>query len=367
MTVRFRKRKISDEPYEACSVFDVNQDGRLDIVSGAYWYEGPDFNVRHKIADIASYAHYRDDFSDYPMDVDGDGRMDLITGSWWSESLRWRRNPGDSGKAWDTFEIMPSANIETIRFFDIDGCGVPEIFPNTPGAPQAFYKLIRDERGKGTGQFGKTVIGERDSGHGLGFADITGNGRTDIVLADGWLEQPDDPFSGPWTFHPEFSLGSASVPILGHDVNGDGLCDLIVGQAHDYGLHWYEQVREADGSRSWIRREIDASVSQYHDLALADLDGDGELELVAGKRYLAHDFDPGADDPLGLYYFKIGGGRFEKHVIDYGPPGEASGNGIFMWIQDITGNGYPDIVAPGTEGLYLFENLGSEEEDACAN
>ncbi|THF76708.1 FG-GAP repeat domain-containing protein [Cohnella fermenti] len=363
MTLHFKKRRLSDETFEACSVFDVNGDGILDIVSGAYWYEGPDFVTRHKICDIASHAHYRDDFSDYPLDVDGDGRMDIVTGSWWSEALKWRKNPGDGGGEWETFVIAPTSNIETIRYFDIDGCGVPEIFPNTPGEPQAFYKLIRDEHGRGTGQFRHTVIGDRPSGHGMGFADITGNGKMDIVLCDGWLEQPDDPFSGPWKFHPEFSLGSASVPILGHDVNGDGLCDLIVGQAHDYGLHWYEQVLDKDGARSWIRHEIDPTASQYHDLALVDLDLDGELELVTGKRYLAHDNDPGFDDPLGLYYFKINGGRFEKHVIDYGPAGEASGNGIYMWIEDITGNGYPDIVAPGTEGLYLFENLGPGESE----
>ncbi len=361
MAIAFSKRKLSDAPYEACSVFDVNNDGVLDIVSGAYWYEGPDFVKRHKICELASHGHYRDDFSDFPMDVDGDGRMDIVTGSWWGGALKWRKNPGDSAAEWETFEIDPTSNIETIRYCDIDGCGIPEIFPNTPGAPQAFYKLVCDEDGKGTGKFRKTVIFDQPSGHGLGFADITGNGRLDVVLSGGWLEQPEDPFAGSWTFHPEFSLGSASVPIIGYDVTGNGLCDLIVGQAHDYGLHWYEQIIGEDGARSWVRHEIDATASQYHDLMLVDLDLDGELELVTGKRYLAHDDDPGFDDPLGLYYFKIDGGRFEKHVIDYGPAGEASGNGIFMWIQDVTGNGYPDIVAPGTEGLYLFENLGPQE------
>ncbi|WP_254639038.1 VCBS repeat-containing protein [Cohnella sp. GbtcB17] len=361
MPIQFNKRKLSDETFEACSVFDVDGDGTLDIVSGGYWYEGPDFVKKHKICELATFAHYRDDFSDFPMDVDGDGRIDIVTGSWWGGALKWRRNPGIAGAEWETIEIDPSTPIETIRYFDIDGCGVPEIFPNTPGSPQTFYKLIVDENGKGTGKFSKTVISEGPSGHGMGFADITGNGRTDIVLSNGWLEQPEDPFAGPWTFHPEFSLGSASVPVLGYDVNGDGLCDLIVGQAHDYGLHWYEQRREVDGSRSWIRHDIDTTASQYHDLMLVDLDLDGELELVTGKRYLAHDNDPGFDDPLFLYYFKINGGAFEKHVIDYGPAGEGSGNGIYMWIQDVTGNGYPDIVAPGTEGLYLFENLGPKE------
>ncbi|NBD24560.1 FG-GAP repeat domain-containing protein [Paenibacillus glycinis] len=360
--LQFKKRLLSDEKYEACAVFDVNGDGVPDIVSGAYWYEGPDYAKKHFISDVLAISEYHDDFSDYPMDVDGDGRPDIVTGGWWGETLRWRRNPGDSDAAWETYDIDRCGSIETIRYLDIDGCGVPEIFPNTPGEPQAFYKLVRDAEGRGTGEFRKFVIGEGPSGHGMGFADVNGDGRMDVILPGGWLEHPADPFAGTWTFHPEFSLGSASVPILGHDVNGDGLIDLIVGQAHDYGLHWLEQGRAADGSRTWTKHEIDMSGSQFHDLWLVDLDLDGEPELITGKRYRAHnDGDPGAFDDIGLYYYKIGGGAFEKHVIDYGPAGEASGAGIYFWVQDLNGSGYPDIVAPGKDGLYLFENLGASE------
>jgi hypothetical protein len=349
--LQFQKRLLADEKYEACAVFDVNGDGVPDIVSGAYWYEGPDFVDRHLICEIDAINGYHDDFSDYPLDVDGDGRLDIITGAWWGKTLRWRRNPGNTTEEWHTFDIDVCGSIETIRFFDIDGCGVPEIFPNTPGAPQAFYKLLRDEEGKGTGAFRKTVISEGVSKHGMGFVDMNGDGRVDIVLQHGWLEQPEDPFQTPWTFHQELSLGSASVPILGYDVNGDGLIDLIVGQAHDYGLHWYEQGKCPDGSRTWTKHEIDGSGSQFHDLWLVDLDRDGVPELVTGKRYRAHnDDDPGAHDPIGLYYYKIQSGQFQKHVIDFGPAGTASGAGIYFWVQDLTGNGYPDIVAQGKDG-----------------
>jgi hypothetical protein len=290
LSIVFRKRKISDEPYEACSAFDVDNDGIVDIVSGAYWYEGPDFNVKHKICEVASIGEYHDDFCDYPMDIDGDGHTDIVTVSFWSPAVRWRRNPGRPGVLWETFDIGPSSDNETLRFYDIDGCGVPEIFSNAIREPQKLFKLIVDANGKGTGTFAQYVIGEEEAGHGLGFADVNGDGRMDVVLANGWLEQPEDPFGG-----------------------------------------------------------------------LVDLDGDGKLELVTGKRYRAHnDGDPGAFDPVGLYYYKIEGGRFEKHVIDFGPADEGhSGAGIFFWIQDLTGNGFPDIVAPGKDGLYLFENLGT--------
>lgn len=363
MDIKFKKRLIDQVPYEACSVFDVNRDGYLDIVSGEYWYEGPKFMEKHKICNVLPIDEYYDDFSDYPIDVDGDGYLDIVTGAWWGETLRWRRNPGPRGGEWDVIDIDHCGSIETIRFFDIDGCGMPEVFPNTPGAPQVFYKLVCDENGKGLGHFTKHIIGSSMSGHGLGFGDINGDGRTDIILAGGWLEQPKDPYQTPWEFHSEFILGSASVPILTYDVTGNGQMDLIVGQAHNYGLDWWEQRRLPNGERAWVKHEIDATCSQYHDLWLADLDQDGDVELVTGKRYRAHNGrDPGAQDPLGVYYFKIKRGQFEKHIIDYGPAGIASGCGIYFWIEDITGNGYPDIVAPGKDGLFLFENLGAGSE-----
>ena len=356
--LKFKKRLIDNVSYEAACVFDVNNDGFLDIVCGEYWYEGPDFKRKHKICDVQPEGEYFDDFSDYGMDVNGDGYIDIITGGWWGQTLRWRENPGGYGE-WKVHDIDRCGSIETIRFFDIDGCGIPEVFPNTPGEPQAFYKLVVDQQGKGTGSFVKYVIGDEPSGHGMGFVDINGDGRADIVLSGGWLEQPENPYEGPWKFHREFNLGTASIPILGYDVTGNGLNDLIVGNAHGYGLAWWEHKIGEDGKRIWEKHEIDNTVAQYHDMKLVDIDGDGELELVTGKRYRAHcGNDPGDNDPVGIYYFKINKGEFIKHVIDYGEAGEASGVGIYFWVTDINGDGRLDIVAPGKEGLYLFENLG---------
>ena len=121
----------------------------------------------------------------------------------------------------------------------------------------------------------------------MGFGDITGNGRADIILHNGWLEAPQEGLDGKWIFHEDFEFGMASIPIIVTDINGSGLNDLIVGQAHDYGLDWYEQVMER-GKRKWIKHPIDPFNSQYHDMWWCDIDGDGQCELVTGKRYRAH-------------------------------------------------------------------------------
>lgn len=359
MPLKFRKELVADERYESAGVFDVNNDGIPDIVSGAWWYEGPEFK-KHPIGDIRAVGEYFDDFSTIPMDVNGDGYLDFVTGGWWGNTLRWRENPRDPGaQEWPEHIIAETGNIETARAWDVDGDGQLEIVPNTPGGPLVVYKLITDSQGRGAGQFLAHVIWAQRQGHGLGLGDIAGNGRGDFVLSKGWLEAPADPYRGVWQFHPDFDLGSASVPILVVDVNRDGLNDLIVGGAHGYGLDWWEQRRDAHGQRVWVRHPIDPYNSQYHDLQWADIDGDGEAELITGKRYRAHnDNDPGAHDYVGLYYFKWNGESFSKQVIDYGPPRVGKGCGILFALADLRGTGRLDIVAPGKDGLYVFYNEG---------
>jgi len=363
--VKFQKILIADEPYESAGVFDVNNDGIPDIVSGAYWYPGPKFDRKCKIGDIKQIGEYFDDFSTIAMDVNGNGHLDFITGGWWGETLRWRENPkGDPTKQWPEHVIANCGCIESTRAWDIDGDGVLEILPNTPRHSQKVYKLVTDPKGKGTGKFTEHVIYDREggTGHGLGCGDITGNGRPDLILADGWLESPEEPLGGePWKYHQGFDLGIASVPVLVLDVNGDGLNDLIVGQAHGYGLDWWEQ-RMSNGKRTWIKHPIDPYCSQHHDLIWADIDGDGECELITGKRYRAHNgHDPGGYDNVGIYYFKWTGESFVKQVVDFGPARTGTGCGIHFAVADLDGNGRLDVVAPGKDGLYLFRNLGVAE------
>lgn len=355
--LQFEKSRIGTATFEAASVFDVNKDGVKDLFSGGFWYPGPDFKTAHKVADIRYEDTYYDDFSNIPVDVNGDGLLDIVTGGWWGLTFQWRENPGGTGE-WTTHDVAEVGNIERTCACDFDNDGHEDYIPVVN--PVQIFKLVRDEAGKGTGTFKQYTLNGGNGGHGFGCGDVNGDGRNDILLAGGWLEAPEDPHNmDAWQWHAEFDLASASLPILVYDVNQDGQNDLIYGAAHDYGLWWMEQGRDESGGRTWTRHDIETDRSQFHDLQLVDLDNDGVLELITGKRYHGHNgHDPGAEEPLGLYYYEIDKGVFTRHTIDYGPADKASGAGIYFWVEDIDGNGWQDILAPGKEGLHLFLNQG---------
>ncbi|MBI2433132.1 MAG: VCBS repeat-containing protein [Candidatus Hydrogenedentes bacterium] len=358
-SLSWERHKIGTTTYEACSIFDVNNDGNLDLVSGGVWYAGPAFEAPIKICDIEYVSEYYDDFSDYPLDVNGDGYLDIVTGGWFGKTLRWRENPKGGGGLWTTHDIGEVGNIERGCFWDMNGDGVVEAVPNLPGNPFVIFELERDAAGKGTGQFKRYDISPVKQGHGLGYGDVDGDGRGDLVSAQGWLQCPADPFGAEWEWHQEFDFAAASVPIQIYDMNQDGKNDLIVGQGHDYGLSWCEQGSLADGKRTWTKHVIETNLSQFHETHLADLDKDGTLDLVTGKRWRAHnDGDPGAHDPVGLYYYSLATPEPKRVTIDFGVAGQCSGTGIYLWTADVDKNGWLDILAPGKEGLFLFLNKG---------
>lgn len=351
--------------YPACAVFDVNQDGQVDIVSGGYWYAGPKWE-KHFLRDVEVIRGRFDDYSNLTLDVNGDGWLDIISVNYRSQSVFWVEHPGEKIKSapdtpWTKHVIDTPGPMETGRLHDIDGDGQLDILPNGIGFA-CWYELVRDVAGSGESapRFVKHDLPKEVAGHGIGFGDINGDGRGDIVGPRGWLEAPEDRRGGRWTWHAEWEMTrDASIPVLVHDVDSDGDADLIWGRGHRYGLYWLEQTKDSAGNGSWQRHAIDTSWAQPHSLLLADLNGDKTVELIAGKRYMGHEGkDPGEWDVLCAYSYQFDPKlrtwrRSDLHV------GQRAGFGLDPKVADLDGDGDLDLVAADRCSLAVLINEGT--------
>ena len=142
-------------------------------------------------------------------------------------------------------------------------------------------------------------------------------------------------------------------------MNGDGRVDLVTSAAHDYGIFLMEQ----QANREWKKHIIDDTWSQAHAMTMVDLNRDGKPDFLTGKRYMAYDHDPGAREPLGIYWYEFlpnedGSVSWVKHVVDYST---RTGAVMQIGVVDLDGDGLLDFIAPGKSGLFLFHQLTRKE------
>ena len=149
-----------------------------------------------------------------------------------------------------------------------------------------------------------------------------------------------------------------------YDVDGDGDNDIITAHAaHDFGLGWYEQIR--DGERNHIPTSFDHGrpsssrivtellFSEPHSVNLVDIDGDGLKDIVTGKTFWSHHRkSPMWDADPVVYWFQLNradGVRWIPHLA-----GNTSGIGRQVSVDDINQDGLPDIVVGGMKGTNVL-------------
>ena len=281
-------------------IFDVDRDGDLDVVSAQYrstlgWWDNPGGAL-----DSALWAyHVLDEGSDFfahdivLADLDQDGRPEEFIYGLHREPevrLQWFRPGGDPRRVWNRTTIEPGREELDVHYAGID-----------------------------TG-------------------DVDADGDVDIAFSNGWYEARSDRGDA-WQWHQMTEIRGISNDLL-RDLNGDGRLDLILSAGHHgVGVYWFEAP--ANRLDDWRPHVIDESIVHPECLQAADLDRDGDLDLVSCDL----DFERWEEKVHHVYVLEnLGNGTsWERHT--------ASAAGFpshLLQLEDINGDDRLDILSEAT-------------------
>ena len=410
------------------SVVDLDGDNDLDVVSGnvgqtnKYYSNDGDTNPFDAIgAGTAIGTDTDDTWSLMIIDIDGDGDLDVVSGNYAQED-KFYLNDGDSapftGITAGTDIGTDTANTRTIAAVDIDGDGDSDVVSGISGT-NTYCKS-----GRGYSKYTNQVSG-RDIGtytgnvYAIQLGDIDGDGDLDVVtgsISGGgnryFLNDGDDtPFDSAGT-GTVIGIGTNSCRSLKlGDIDGDGDLDLVVGNA-DPGdktnLYFLNDGDATPFDTAGTGESIGLDLDNTWSIQLGDIDGDGDLDVVAGNagatnKYYLNDGDSDpfnavikgdiGTDEMNTYSIRLGdidadgdldvvtgdSGTTNKYYLNDGDsdPFDSVGAGsdigtdtdtVFMiQLGDIDGDGDLDVVAAtvdGTANKYYLNDGDSDPFDS---
>jgi hypothetical protein len=248
-------------------------------------------------------------------DVDGDGRDEVVIATH-DQGVIAVLHP-DEGWRVEQVDREPDTFVHEIEIGDVDGDKVAEFF-STPSKPN---KLDQEQPGEvrmyrhAPNGWQRSVVDARKDTHAKEIlaADVDRDRVAELYVVWEGAVGPGGALLRPVTIRQYRWRGGGfaaadvtTIPdrltraLAAGDVNGDGRTDLIAGTLSS-GLWLIEQ----DGAGGWKKSAIDAQSSGFeHPVLVADLDGDGALEI-----YVA------AEDQQELRQYRWDGGQFAKQVI----------------------------------------------------
>ncbi|MBM3765113.1 MAG: VCBS repeat-containing protein [Acidobacteria bacterium] len=335
---------------------DFTGDGKKDIIVNdqtnkrTILYTAPDWKQR--VLHEGAWAIHSEAF-----DIDGDGDIDWIGGQYSPGLIFWLERPKDPLRdAWkyhliDSHETGGVNGVHGLLIGDIDRDGKPDLIGNS-GQPTgafpnsiAWFKAPRNVRN--AKQWERTLFADKDApglSHYMGFGDVNGDGRPDLAGAaktgkDGnwfaWWEAPANPRQSGWKKHLLSANEPGATNISIADLNGDGKNEFFATRGHGFGAVWFE-------APNWTRHEIDTELGGPHDLALGDIDGDGDIDAVTC----------GKDSHIVAIFENDGRGNFTRRDIWHG-------NAAYdIRLTDMDNDGDLDVLVAGqnTQNVFWLEN-----------
>lgn len=339
-------------------VFDLNNDGHKDITTFSYNHRTTSYqNSGTATFGAPKYPAAANLSASSAMagDIDGDGDVDLVTSSLTEGKIYWYKNT-DTIYGNQIVVSHDAASAKKVALADIDGDGSLDIVsisgPSTSGYTDkiSWYRNL-----DGLGNFGPQInipISTYDSPDGLVVYDVDGDGDKDIVTAlDNWPDGGDrivwyaNNGSGSFSTEQIIAAGPNGVTSLKiADMDNDGDLDLVCTSRLDNSISWFSNL---NGLGSFGPRQIITSAAfSVGDVAIADLDSDGDNDVA----YVSN----GSVDDL-VWQPNLGTGIFgATQVIN----SNIDSNGAqTLAAADIDNDGDIDIVVGEATKVTWSENL----------
>jgi fibronectin type 3 domain-containing protein len=284
---------------------DLDNDGDIDIVTRQQGSAGNTIHLwRQDTPNSWSQRVVNTTFGEglHIGDLDNDGDLDIMARN------RWYENDGDIlNGSWTEYIFTNNwVNSETINYMgDINGDGLQDIVltPSEPAGGSykiAWYEAPIDPKTPGWTEHivdspVETVV------HGLGVADMDGDGDADIVTSEmhqgGGPDEVnvyhnDDGIGTVWVKQVVDTAGSHNIRVT--DIGNDGDMDIYGVNWDGSNLRlWENQLNPTLSLDQWTYIEVDNSRdAQYFGLAMQDMTSDGYGDIVSGKYFYRN---PGSD------------------------------------------------------------------------
>ncbi len=350
---------------------DVDTDGHDDIVvvteEAVLWYKNPNTHERWVKQDIIRRKTPRDNVCIAPQDIDGDGLIDFALGAGWPKqgSLHWLTRDGNLRRPWTVHDIGPMPSTHRMYWGDVLGQGRPQLVvsPLTAqkGMPGVNLTAFSIPDKPSTDRWIPTILDQQlNRLHGHMHIDLDRNGTVDTITASQ---------EGIYCIsktHPGFSQTHLSPGVQDDDANAHGAGEICIGRSSS-GKQFLVAVEPMHGSAisvltpshstnssTWDRRIIDDGYSRGHAIATADINGDGNDEIIFGSSDVSD--QPGYGPTLAVYS-KLetpsphDSPAWHRTILDKGGIAVEA-----IAVGDLSGDGVPDIVAVGrsTHNVKLF-------------
>ncbi len=280
----------------AVAVADLDRDGLDDVVLAAI--EADTIAIRFNGTPgswTALTVAFDEAVTVFTADIDGDGWIDVVGGKrgTGANAVRWWKNPGAGGGTWVENPIVGTtiSGVRSVVAGDMDNDGdVDLVSASFMTSTEGFVTIFENTNGEGTAWALFEVDVDAWGAHTVRLGDINGDGRLDIALAAhhlnvvGWYLNgglAGDPWS-PWAFRLIFGPVNEAIGLDLADMDDDGDLDVIAGSFADGEVAWYQNW--VSYSLPWEEQPIAGGIEGAYELEVVDLDLDGDLDILAVGR-----------------------------------------------------------------------------------